>query len=134
MRNLSAMAVFARVVEMQSCSRAAAELSLSKSAVSKQVSRLGVRLLNRTTRHLSLTEAGAAFDEGCQKTLAEAEVAEQAVTRLAAAPRGVLRVNAPMSFGVLHIGPALPRFLSSCPELTLDLALNDRRVDLVEEG
>jgi DNA-binding transcriptional LysR family regulator len=64
----------------------------------------------------------------------EAEAAEQAVTHLAAAPRGVLRVNAPMSFGFLHVGPALPDFLSTCPELTLDLALNDRRVDLVEEG
>ena len=138
MRDLGAMAVFARVVETESFTRAAAELSLSKSAVSKQVSRLedrlGVRLLNRTTRRLSLTEAGAAYFEGCQKTLAEADAAEQAVSRLAEAPRGVLRVNAPMSFGVLHIGPALPAFLSACPELTLDLALNDRWVDLVEEG
>lgn len=138
MRDLSAMAVFARVVETESFTRAAAELSLSKSAVSKQVSRLedrlGVRLLNRTTRRLSLTEAGAAFYDGCQKTLAEAEAAEQAVTRLAVEPRGVLRVNAPMTFGVLHVGPALPAFLSACRELTLDLALNDRLVDLVEEG
>lgn len=138
MWDLSAMAVFARVVETESFTRAAAELGLSKSAVSKQVSRLedrlGVRLLNRTTRRLSLSEAGAAYYEGCQRTLAEAAAAEQAVTRLAAAPRGVLRVNAPMSFGVLHVGPALPAFLSACPELTLDLALNDRQVDLVEEG
>ncbi|MDH3595666.1 MAG: LysR family transcriptional regulator [Rhodospirillales bacterium] len=138
MPDLSAMAVFARVVETESFTRAAEELRLSKSAVSKQVSRLedrlGVRLLNRTTRRLSLTEAGAAFYGGCQKTLSEAEAAEQAVTHLAMAPRGVLRVAAPMSFGFQHVGPALPDFLSACPELTLDLALNDRMVDLVEEG
>ena len=138
MPDLSAMAVFARVVEMESFTRAAEELRLSKSAVSKQVSRLedrlGVRLLNRTTRRLSLTEAGAAFYEGCRKTLSEAEAAEQAVTHLAMTPRGVLKVNVPMSFGFLHVGPALPDFLGRCPELELDLDLNDRRVDLVEEG
>jgi DNA-binding transcriptional LysR family regulator len=138
MPDLSAMAVFARVVERESFTRAAQDLGLSKSAVSKQVRRLedglGVRLLNRTTRRLSLTEAGTAFYEGCQKALSEAEAAEQAVTHLAMAPRGVLRVNAPMSFGFLHVGPALPDFLSACPELSLDLTLNDRMVDLVEEG
>ena len=138
MQDLGAMALFARVVEAGSFTGAAAQLGLSKSAVSKQVSRLedrlGARLMNRTTRRLSLTEAGQAFYEGCQKVVAEAEAAAQAVTHLAAAPRGVLRVNAPMSFGVLHVAPALPALLEACPELSLDLTLNDRRVDLVEEG
>ena len=138
MDHLSAMAVFARVVEMESFSGAARDLGLSKSAVSKRVGRLedrmGLRLLNRTTRRLSLTEAGAAFYEGCRRVVAEAEAAERAVTRLASAPRGRLKVNAPMSFGVRHLAPALPDFMARYPELTVDLALNDRLVDLVEEG
>jgi len=138
MERLDAMAAFARVVEAESFSAAARVLGLSKSAVSKQVSRLedrlGLRLLNRTTRRLSLTEAGAAFYQGCQRVVAEAEAAEQAVTHLAGAPRGRLRVNAPMSFGVRHVSPALPEFLGRYPELAVDLTLNDRMVDLVEEG
>jgi DNA-binding transcriptional LysR family regulator len=136
--DLSAMAVFARVVEMESFSGAARDLGLSKSAVSKRVAhledRMGLRLLNRTTRRLSLTEAGAAFYEGCRRVVAEAEAAERAVTRLASAPRGRLKVNAPMSFGVRHLAPALPDFMARYPELAVDLALNDRVVDLVEEG
>lgn len=136
--DLTAQATFAQVVEAASFSAAARTLGLSKSAVSKQVgrleARLGVQLLHRTTRRLSLTEAGAVFYEGCQRMLAEAEAAERAVTHLAAAPRGHLRLNAPMSFGVLHLSPHLPDLLRRCPELTLDLALNDRLVDLVEEG
>ena len=136
--DLNAMALFARVVEAESFTAAARAQGLSKSAVSKQIARLedrlGARLLNRTTRRLSLTEAGSAFYEACQKVVAEAESAEQAVTHLAAAPRGQLRVNAPMSFGQLHVAPMLPEFLGACPELSLDLDLNDRQVDLVEEG
>jgi len=136
--DLTAQATFAQVVEAASFSAAARALGLSKSAVSKQVSRLeaqlGVQLLHRTTRRLSLTEAGAVFYEGCQRMLAEAEAAEQAVTHLAAAPRGHLRLNAPMSFGILHLSPQLPDLLQRCPELTVDLTLNDRLVDLVEEG
>ena len=138
MERLDAMAVFARVVEAEGFSRAARELGLSKSAVSKQVSRLedalGVRLLYRTTRRLSLTEAGATFFEGCQRVVAAAEAAERAVTHLAAVPSGRLRVNAPMSFGVYHVGPALPEFMARYPELSVEMTLNDRVVDLVEEG
>jgi DNA-binding transcriptional LysR family regulator len=136
--HLAAMAVFTRVVEERSFTAAARALGLSKSAVSKQVSRLedrlGVRLLNRTTRRLSLSEAGEAFYERCRRVLAEAEAAEAAVSHLAAAPRGTLRVNAPMSFGLQHVVPALPKFLGRYPEIDVDLALNDRYVDLVEEG
>lgn len=136
--HLTAMAVYARVVEEGSFSRAAQSLGLSKSAVSKQVGRLedrlGVRLLNRTTRRLSLTEAGTAFYEGCRQLVADAEAAEAAVSHLASAPRGTLRVNAPMSFGQLHVAPAVPEFLASYPELSVDLQLNDRTVDLVQEG
>jgi DNA-binding transcriptional LysR family regulator len=136
--NLTGMAIFARVVEARSFTAAAAALDLSKSAVSKQVARLedrlGARLLNRTTRRLSLTEVGAAFYERCARILAEVEDAELAVGRLQDAPRGTLRINAPMSFGQLHLAPAVADFLNGHPGLAIDLTLNDRIVDLVEEG
>lgn len=138
MADLDAMAVFTQVVESQGFSAAARVLQRSKSAVSKEVGRLeerlGQRLLNRTTRRLSLTEAGAVYLEGCQRMLAEAAAAEQAVSRLAESPRGTLRVNAPMSFGMAHLAPLLPVLLRRCPDLSIDLTLNDRLVDLVEEG
>lgn len=138
LEHLTAMAVFARVVEEGSFSKAAQGLGLSKSAVSKQVGRLedrlGVRLLNRTTRRLSLTEPGTAFYNGCRQLVADAEAAEDAVSHLASAPRGTLRVNVPMSFGQCHVAPALPEFLRRYPELSVDLQLNDRTVDLIEEG
>lgn len=138
MDRLSGMAVFVRVVEEESFSAAARLLGLSKSSVSKQVAaledRLGARLLNRTTRRLALTDAGTAFFERAVRILADAEEAEAAVSRLSTAPRGVLRVNAPVSFGVQHLGPLLPAFMDANPELSVDLGLNDRFVDLVEEG
>ena len=138
MDNLTGMAIFARVVEARSFTAAAAALDLSKSAVSKQVARLedrlGARLLNRTTRRLSLTEVGAAFYERCARILVEVEDAELAVGRLQDAPRGTLRINAPMSFGQLHLAPAVADFLNGHPGLAIDLTLNDRIVDLVEEG
>jgi len=109
---LAAMAVFARVAEAKGFSEAARRLGVSKSAVSKQVAglerALKARLLNRTTRRLSLTEVGAAFYEHCARMLAEAEAAELAVSRLYAEPRGVLRVTAPAAFGHLHIAPPSP--------------------------
>ena len=135
---LAAMAAFAKIVELNSFSAAARDLGLSKSVVSKLVAcledEMGARLLNRTTRRLSLTEAGLAFYQGAQRALAEADAAEAAVTQLSTAPRGVLRVNAPMSFGVRHVAPALPDFMIEYSELAVELDLNDRAVDLVEEG
>lgn len=135
---LTGMAVFARVVECGGFSAAARSLGLSKSAVSKQVAaleeRLGARLLHRTTRRMSLTEPGAAFLDACRLVLAEAEAAEAAVGALQAEPRGVLRVNAPMTFGTMHLSAAIPDFLARYPMLSVDLVLNDRFVDLVEEG
>lgn len=136
--SLDDMQLFAAVVEAEGYSQAARVLGLSKSSVSKRISaledRLGVRLLNRTTRRLSLTEAGAAFHEGCLRVVAAAEAAEEAVTHLASAPRGILRISAPMSFGVQHVAPFLPALLERYPELAIDLVLNDRIVDLVDEG
>ena len=135
---LSGMAVFARIVESGSFTAAARGLGLSKPAVSKQLARLearlGARLLNRTTRRLSLTEAGRLFHQRCVRLLADAAAAEQAVAELAEAPRGTLRIGAPMSFGQLHLAPAIAPFLARYPELRIDLSLDDRVVDLVGEG
>jgi DNA-binding transcriptional LysR family regulator len=132
------MMIYARVVEAGSFSGAARELGLSKSAVSKQISRLedrlGARLLNRTTRRLSMTEVGTNFYERVARIVSEAEQAEQAVTSEHAEPHGTLRINAPMSFGNLHIAPAIPSFMAQYPELNVSMNLNDRLVDLVEEG
>jgi DNA-binding transcriptional LysR family regulator len=138
MDRLTGMAVFARVIEAGSFTAAAVQLGMSKSAVSKAVAaledRLGARLLNRTTRRLALTEVGRAFYERCARIVAEAEEAELAVTHLQVAPRGTLRVNAPVSFGALHLGPALAGFLARYPELRVEVELSDRFVDLLEEG
>lgn len=136
--DLNAMAVFAAVVDTGGFTAAAGRLGVSKSVVSKQVSaleeRLGTRLLNRTTRRLSPTEAGLAFYERTSRMVAEAEAAELAVNDLARVPRGRLRVNAPMSFGIRRLGPALEAFARTYPEVEIDISLNDRIIDLVEEG
>jgi DNA-binding transcriptional LysR family regulator len=138
MDKLTGMAVFAKVAERQNFTAAARDLGLSKSAVSKQIQRLedrlGVRLLNRTTRRLHLTESGQAFFERARRVVEEAEEAELAVTRLHDEPRGTLRINAPMTFGVRHLSPCLPDFIAQHPELSIDIAFNDRQVDLIEEG
>ncbi len=138
MDNLSGMAAFARVVETNSFTEAARRLGMSKAAVSKQVSkleeRLGARLLNRTTRRLSLTEVGAAFYESCARIIAEAEDAELAVSRLNVTPRGTLKIDAPVNFGMQYLAPLLPPFMLQHPELRVDMSFNDRFIDLVEEG
>lgn len=138
MDRLSAMEVFVRVVDEGGFSAASRRLTLSKAAISKQVAaledRLGVRLLNRTTRQVSLTDAGAVFYARAQRILAEAEEAESEIGTLAAAPRGVLRINAPMSFGIRHIGPLLPAFMDLYPELLPELSFSDHFVDVLEEG
>jgi len=138
MKHLSEMAIFAKVVEAKSFSAAARQLNLTKSAVSKQVSRLeqalGVRLLNRTTRTLSLTGEGNAVYEHCARLVAAAEAAELAASQLVAAPRGTIRLSAPVSFGTQHIAPALSGFLARYPETRIELVLLDRFVDLADEG
>lgn len=138
MEDLQRMAIFARVVEDKSFSAAARRLGLSKSLVSKQVTQLersvGARLLNRTTRALSLTEAGSVFYEHCSRIVEELEEAKLAVGRLHSEPRGLLRLTAPVAFGRLHIATALPDFLARYPEVKIDMATTDRFVDLAEEG
>lgn len=138
MLSLDALQIFVRIAETGSFSAAARDLALSKSAASKKLAaledRLGARLINRTTRRLSLTEAGADFLERAQRILAELDEAAQAVGRLTDEPRGTLRVNAPMSFGILHVAPALADFVGRYPELGVTLDLDDRRVSLIDEG
>ena len=136
--SLTDIAVFVRVVDSGSFTAAAERLDISKSVVSKYVTRLeerlGARLLNRTTRRLSLTEAGRVFYERSRKSLADIEDAQAEVSRLQGEPRGTLRINAPMSFGILHVAPALPEFLKRYPDVTVDMNLDDRKVDVIEEG
>jgi DNA-binding transcriptional LysR family regulator len=137
-KNSVQLAVFAKVAELKSFTKAAEALGLSKSAVSKYVAALeeawGARLIQRTTRRLSLTDVGTALFERAQRIVAEIEEAERAVTDLSVEPRGTLRVSAPMSFGIRHLGPVLADFMVRFPALHVDLALNDRMVDIVEDG
>lgn len=138
MDRFTSMEVFARVAEVKGFTEAARRLGLSKSSVSKHVSsletRLGVRLLNRTTRKLSLTEAGGAYYDWCRRIAADLEAAEDSVTRLHAEPRGHLKINAPMTFSRLHLATLIPGFLNRYPQVTVELSMDDRVVDLIEEG
>jgi DNA-binding transcriptional LysR family regulator len=138
MDRLAVLEAFVKVAETQSFSEAARRLRSSKSAVSRQIAalegQLGARLFHRTTRSLTLTEAGRGYFERAGRVLADLEDANLSVSQLQAAPRGSLRVNAPMSFGFLHLAPALTDFLARYPEVEVDVTLNDRFVDLVDEG
>jgi DNA-binding transcriptional LysR family regulator len=135
---LTAMRVFRRVVELQSFSAAARDLSLSNAAVSKNISELEsllcVQLINRTTRRMSVTESGRAYYSRCVQILDDIAEANVAVGQFGAKPRGTLRVNAPMSFGLRYLAPAVPEFLARYPDVAVDLVMNDRYVDLIEEG
>jgi DNA-binding transcriptional LysR family regulator len=138
MDRLGALNAFCRVVEAGGFSAAAAELNISHTVMSKQVRQLeallGAQLLNRTTRRLAPTEAGQAYYERARRILEDLQDADLAVTQHHAAPKGTLRVNAPMAFGTLDVALWLPRFMARYPELKVDLVCNDRLVDLIEEG
>jgi DNA-binding transcriptional LysR family regulator len=132
------MRTFVAVVEAGSFVRAAETLRLSKTATSRLVgdleARLGVRLLNRTTRRLSLTQEGEVFLDRSRDALAVVEEAEAEVSARSGEAVGRLRVNVPFSFGVLHLAPLWPQFMARHPEVELEVALADRLVDLVDEG
>jgi DNA-binding transcriptional LysR family regulator len=129
---------FTQVVTAGGFAAAARTMGLSRSAVNKLVigleNDLGVQLLHRSTRVVSPTETGLAFYERCLEILSSLEEAERSVTQLHTEPRGRLRVNAPMSFGTMHLAPAIADFLVQYPDLQVQLTLNDRFVDLIEEG
>ncbi|HWZ70583.1 MAG TPA: LysR family transcriptional regulator [Casimicrobiaceae bacterium] len=138
MDRLQAITAFAKVVESGSFARAAERLDVSVSSVSRQVSELeshlDARLLNRTTRRLSLTESGRAFYERCVQLLADLEEAEESASAGTARPRGTLRLTCGTTFGVRHLAPAIAEFVSGHPQMRFDVELSDRMVDLVDEG
>jgi DNA-binding transcriptional LysR family regulator len=135
---LQEITVFARIVGTGSLSAAARDLGMSPALVSRRLAaleaRLGVRLINRTTRSLHLTDEGAAYYETCTRVLAEIQEADAAVSAGRAEPRGILRVALPASFGNQHVAPLVPKFAERYPDVQLALSLSDRAVNVVEEG
>ena len=138
MDQLAALRLLVAIADTGSFTRAARKLDISRAMASRHIleleARLGARLMQRTTRRVALTEAGAQYVERCRELIAGLEEAEREVTSRAAEPVGRLRISAPMSFGIAHIAPLLKQFATANPRLNFDLVLNDRFVDLVEEG
>jgi DNA-binding transcriptional LysR family regulator len=136
--DLNEIVVFAKVVETRSFTAAAQQLGLPKSTVSRKVAqleeRLGVRLLQRTTRKLSLTEIGQTYFERCQRIVSDIMAAEQVVTDMQSTPRGLLRVTAPVDLGAFVLGGVVSEFLTEYNDIHVELGLTDRVVDLVDEG
>jgi DNA-binding transcriptional LysR family regulator len=137
MDRLESISTFIKVAELASFTEAARVLNISRTVASDRVmqleARLGAKLLHRTTRRVTLTEAGVAYLERARQGLATLEEAEQEATHLTGRPRGVLRVNAPVTFGFRHVAPAVATFLAAHPELGVELTLTDRMVNLLEE-
>jgi DNA-binding transcriptional LysR family regulator len=135
---LASLRAFVKVVELGSFSEAGRQLRLSRSAVSKYVAdlenELGVQLLNRTTRRASPTENGQAYFERALTILADLDAADKSVAHLQTTPSGLLRVNAPMSFGTIKLGPLIADFMALYPELQIQLILSDEHVDPLQEG
>jgi DNA-binding transcriptional LysR family regulator len=138
MSQFEEMRNFVRVVESGSISKAAEQLGMAKSGVSRRLTeleaRLGVRLLNRTTRRSSLTEAGRAYYAGAVKLLTDVSELDAATADTDATLEGTLRLAVPLSFGLCHLSPAIDEFLRAHPELDVNIDFSDRHVDLVESG
>ena len=138
MDTLEAMRVFVAVVERNGFSAAAQALDMSTAGVTRQVAalekRLSTRLLHRTTRRVSPTSTGAAYYAQCVRLLAEFDALEASIGAQALEPSGMLRINAPVSWGIARLGPLLASYRERFPQVELDLALSDRLVDMVEEG
>ncbi|MFP4592354.1 LysR family transcriptional regulator [uncultured Ralstonia sp.] len=138
MDRLACMKVFVRAAELGSISSAATELNLSSQLAGKHIRMLedglGIKLLNRTTRRQSLTDSGRLFYERAKNILAEMEAAEALMAETRSEPRGRLRISAPITFGSHGLAPELPEYLRQHPEVSVDLSLTNRTVDLVEEG
>lgn len=137
-QTIAAIPIFVAVVDGNSFTAAADRLGVTKSAVSRRIAELeedlGVRLLHRTTRKLSLTEAGDRYLEFARRSLQEARLAEDAATALQDLPRGRLRINTPMSFGRLHVAPTIPAFLARYPDVEVEMTMDDKFVDIVGGG
>jgi DNA-binding transcriptional LysR family regulator len=138
MQDLNDLYYFAKVVEKGSFAAAARALDLPKSRLSRRVATLetalGVRLLQRTTRRLALTEVGKLYYQHAQNVMAEAEAAVEAVERVREVPSGSLRVSCPVSIAQIYLARVLPRFLAAYPQIRLDLVVTNRRIELIEEG
>lgn len=136
--HLDGVTVFARVVEKGSFTLAARLLNHSTSYISKEVSRLerrlGVRLLNRSTRKISLTDSGRTYYEYCRQIVADAEEAERSISAQHEIPHGIMKISAPISLGHIYLADLLPQFLKSYPEVQLDVSFDDRLVDVIAEG
>lgn len=138
MDSISKIALFLEVAKQKSFAKAARQLGMTGPALSKQVQsleeRLGVRLLHRTTRQVSLTEEGALYSERARRALEDLDNAEREIQDLTACPTGELKINAPMSFGLAYLVKPLTRFAQAYPDLRLDIDFDDRQVDIVGEG
>lgn len=136
--DLEAWAIFARVADTGSFARAAENLGISQPTVSKAIARLehrlGTRLLHRTSRQIALTRSGEAVRLRADRVLAEAELAEAEAAEQAIVPRGLVRVAAPMSFGMTYLAPLVPEFMNRFPEIDVELSLSDQFVDLIGGG
>jgi DNA-binding transcriptional LysR family regulator len=138
MQDLNDMLFFAEVVDSGGFAAAGRRLSVPKSKLSRRIAtleaRLGVRLLQRTTRKLSLTPAGEIYNRHCVAMREQAEAADEAVAQVQSEPRGTVRVTCPVTLAQTTIGPILPRFLQACPQVRIEMQVTNRVVDLVQEG
>lgn len=135
MNRLNAMRIFCRVVELQSFSKVATDLAISKASVSKKVSELeahlNTQLITRSTRKMSITDVGAEYYHRCVEILTQIEDAEEAARSNTLTPRGTLGINAPISFGIMHLSDAITDFMTLSPEVDVDLVMEERGVDLI---